>query len=383
MRKRRSDLAIGATRTLLLLAPSAGFGGGIERVADSIQAAWSGPVVRVDLYRPHEVAVPEGHIGAKVRFAWRAAAAAIRSRPDGIICVHVNFLPIAMLLRRGLGSRVGIVGHGVEVWSPFPWYLRRLIARCDWRLAVSSFTASWMAYRAGIEKDRVQVVPLPINASLAALPESAREPIPVPEDGVVRLLTVTRLVREHRFKGYFDVADALPPILARRPQVRWVVVGHGDDLPAIRERCRELGIDRAVEFTGRIDDQRLAELYRQADLFVLPSVAEPEATPPMGEGFGLVFAEAGAFGLPAIGSSAGGGSLEIVLDQETGVTVPPYDSQALIDAILELVDDVDLRRRLGEGARRRVLCRHMPHHFAAALERICSAHPRSDSGQAS
>lgn len=340
-------------------------------MGSAAEGSWSGPVERVNLYLPDEVAAPEGNPLAKVRFVGRALTCAWRQRPDVVLALHVNFLPVALAIRFLVGARVAMFGIGVEVWAPFPWWTRRLIARCDSLLAISHFTADWMARRAGMDASRIQVVPLPIEEGLVSEAFEPSEPVSPSEAPHVCLLTVTRLVPEHRFKGCFEIADALSTVLARRPTVRWVLVGHGGDLPVIRERCRALGIDHAVEFTDRISDEQLAERYRRADIFLLPSIADPEADPPVGEGFGLVYAEAGAFGLPSIASSVGGGSLEIVKDGETGLTVPPRSADALVDAILRLVDDGGLRRRLGENARERVKSRHLPSHFSDALQRAC------------
>lgn len=359
-------------RRLLLLAPSTGFGGGIERVAAAVEANWHGPVDRIDLYQPDEVTQPEGNLRAKFRFTRRVLVTVASRRVDALIAVHVNFLPVAVsfaLLRR---IPVGVVAHGVEVWSPFSWWMRWLIRRCDWLLAVSSFTAAWFARRAAIDSDRVTVVPLPIDEDLSqvALGERRQTVAPDNADDLV-LLTVSRLVPENRFKGHFIIAKSMPAVLAQRPRIRWVVVGHGSDLPAIQARCRAVGIDHAVEFTGRIDDEELAEAYRRADVFVLPSSADPEARPPVGEGFGLVFAEAGAFWLPSIGSSRGGGSLDFIEHGKTGLTVPPEDAVALSDAVIRLANDPELRWRLGQAARERVMSRHLPAHFALALRDAC------------
>jgi glycosyltransferase involved in cell wall biosynthesis len=122
-----------------------------------------------------------------------------------------------------------------------------------------------------------------------------------------------------------------------------------------------------VDFLGTVEDGRLGELYQRADMLVLPSVARPDARPPEGEGFGLVFAEAGAYGVPAVASAAGGGSLDFVRHGETGLTVPPGDPGALAAAILELIEQPALRDRLGEAARRLVLERHTPARFTRAL----------------
>jgi phosphatidylinositol alpha-1,6-mannosyltransferase len=361
-----------SARKLLILAPSMGFGGGIERMGSAAEEAWAGPVGRVNLYLPDEVTVPEGNLAAKLRFTRRALRAGWRQRPDVVLALHVNFLPVAFAIRRLVGARVAVFGIGVEVWAPFSRWIRELIARCDRILAISAFTAELMAARAGIAASRITVVPLPIDERIARAAFGGADRAAVTEAEQICLITVTRLVPEHRFKGCFEIAEAMPSVLAQRSNVRWVLVGHGADLPVIRERCRELGIGHAVEITDRIDDDELADRYRQADVFVLPSTADPEADPPVGEGFGLVFAEAGAFGLPSIGSTAGGGSLEIISHGENGVNVPPHDPGALVQAILELVGNPDLRRRLGANARERVRSRHMLPHFAEALRRALS-----------
>ncbi len=127
----------------------------------------------------------------------------------------------------------------------------------------------------------------------------------------------------------------------------------------------ELGIERYVEFCGRVDDEELSRLYHATDVLVLPSVADPDATPPVGEGFGLVYAEAGAYGVPSVACEAGGGSSAFVCDGETGLTVPPDSPTALTATLKRMHADPALGRRLGEAAREQVLARHMPEHFFA------------------
>jgi hypothetical protein len=167
---------IGGTenRRLLLLAPSLGFGGGIERMAESIAANWPGPVARIDLYHPKEVAVPTGNLRAKSRFIRRALTTGARQRPAVVLALHVNFLPVALLLGALMRARVAMFGIGVEVWERFPWWTRLLIRRCGHVLAISSFTAFWMARRAGISINRIRVVPLPVDRRFADEPPTKR-----------------------------------------------------------------------------------------------------------------------------------------------------------------------------------------------------------------
>jgi phosphatidylinositol alpha-1,6-mannosyltransferase len=297
--------------------------------------------------------------------------AARREPPDVIIALHVNLLPVALLAGKPRRARVVMFGHGIEVWAPLPWWTRRFVAGCDRLLAVSSFTAEWMARRARIDVNRVKVVTLPVAQRFADEADDTGSRTQDDAPRAVELLSVCRLVPAQRSKGYFDVANALPHVLAERPAVRWRMVGHGPDLAALREHCEHLGIGHAVEIPGRVEDDVLVESYRRADVFVLPTWANPEAVPPVGEGFGLVFAEAAMFGLPLIGSTEGGGSLDLVMDGHTGLTVPPNDQEALVRAILRLVDDRDLRERLGNGARALIESRHLPSQFSAALLAAC------------
>jgi glycosyltransferase involved in cell wall biosynthesis len=93
------------------------------------------------------------------------------------------------------------------------------------------------------------------------------------------------------------------------------------------------------------NDPRLIELYRDSDVFVLPSLAET---------FGIAYVEASAAGLPVVGSRIGGVS-DIVVDDETGYTVSPGDESGLVACLTRLVGDRDLRRRLGHAARARAV----------------------------
>jgi len=349
----------------LLLSPSADFGGGIERVARALEQAWPGPVQRIDLYRRTRTSVAAGHPLVKLAFALRALAGALRLRPHIVLCLHIGQLPVATLLALAVRARLALVGHGIEVWGRLPPWERFLVRHCSTLLANSSFTAEHFARRAGVRRQDIQVVPLPVEPRFAAVLNGERAA--VDPSSPLRLLTVSRIVPEDSYKGLFAVADSLPEIVARAADARWIVVGGGEDLPRLRARCEALGVSDHVDFRVDIDDAALLEAYREADVFVLPSVADPDADPPTGEGFGIVYAEAACFGLPSVASEAGGGALDFVEDGVSGVTVPVDSRDALAEAIERLANDPDDRRRLGDAARRRVADRHLPEHFAGRL----------------
>lgn len=354
---------------LLFCAPSTGFGGGIERVATAVERHWPGSCARVDLYRSDRVAHPYGQPRVKAGFAVRCMKEALRTRPDVILCLHVGLLPVAQLAARAMRCEVALLGVGREVWGTLPTVTRRRVQACQRLLAISGFTADVLAHRAEVSRTRVDVVWLPVAAGMLEAAESklradSREPL---------LLTVSRVVREHRYKGHFTVARSLPEVLVRNPNARWVVVGDGDDIPALQAECEGLGVMHAVSFEQRVSDGRLVELYRRAQVMVMPSVTDTDRQPPVGEGFGLVYAEAAAFAVPSIASSSGGGAAELVEDMVTGLTVPPQNASALATAINTLLEDDDLRGRLGGEARNRVIGRHVPPRFAEALHHALAA----------
>lgn len=353
------------TRTpqrLLLLAPSHGFGGGIERVAAAIEGCWPGSCVRVDLYRRERCDRAAGSTLTKGGFTARALAAGLKQLPDIVLALHVGLLPVALGVALAVRARTALMGIGHEVWGDLGAHTRRMIGRCSHLLSISEFTTARLAQRSGISADRVSTVPLPVDEHIMNLAEQAR-----PRSREPILLTVSRIVANARYKGHWAIAESLPGLLANRPDARWHVVGEGDDVVALQDRCANLGVASAVRFEGLVCDERLAALYAQASTLVLPSVTAADALPPTGEGFGLVYAEAGAFGLPSIASTASGGAADFVSHGRTGLTVRPQDADGLTAAMSVLLDDGALRDRLGACARAQVHARHTSAHFASAL----------------
>lgn len=353
-------------KSVLLLSPSRGFGGGIERVGDALMEACPGAVARVDLYKAGRERRAAGDLLAKLRFTARTVRVAAVERPKQIACLHIGLLPAAHLAAIMTRAPVILVAHGTEVWAPMARFQRRLVRRCSRLIAFSDFTAEWLTRRAGVARAHATIVPLGIAPRLAQ--EAAGYVAGPSQEGIV--VTVGRIMRDHRYKGHHSIAAAWPRVLEERPDARWVIIGDGDDVGALKERCHRLKIDHAVTFRPRVSDVDLAATYRTATALVLPSKADVHARPPTGEGFGLVYAEAAAFGVPSVAAEMSGGAAEIVENLKTGLTVNPDDSRELANAILVLLNDDDLCRRLGAEARRKVLARHLPEHFAARLREL-------------
>jgi phosphatidylinositol alpha-1,6-mannosyltransferase len=164
------------------------------------------------------------------------------------------------------------------------------------------------------------------------------------------LLTLGRLSAQERYKGVDTVISALPAALREAGPLHYVVAGEGDDVPRLRALAEERGVAARVTFAGRVKREELPALYRESDIYVMPSVAEQRPGGWAGEGFGIVYIEAAAFGLPVIAGS-GGGAPETVRDRITGYVVDGRDVSAVARAIARLAADHELRLRFGAAGR--------------------------------
>ena len=155
------------------------------------------------------------------------------------------------------------------------------------------------------------------------------------------LLTVSRLVE---YKGIQRVIEAMPRILAKVPDARYVIVGDGDYRGHLISLAKASPARDAITFTGAVTDSEKFDYYNSCDVFVMPSEEE---------GFGIVFLEANAFGKPVIGGDVMGVP-EAIVDGVTGFLVDPHDVDAIANRVIHLLKDPDEARRLGENGRRRV-----------------------------
>lgn len=148
---------------------------------------------------------------------------------------------------------------------------------------------------------------------------------------------IGRLVRE---KGLDTLLESVPQVLEKYPRSRFVIAGKGPEKERLEHKARELGVDERVSFIGFIDDPTRNSLYRVADAAVFPSYYEP---------FGIVALEAMAAQTPLIATDIGGFA-EIVRHEENGLLTLPGNSQSLASAILRLLFDPQLARRLKQQA---------------------------------
>lgn len=164
---------------------------------------------------------------------------------------------------------------------------------------------------------------------------TAAQSTPKKNSEQLTLLTVARLVSR---KGHIKVLDALRQV----ENVNYLIVGDGPERAAIEQAITERRLQERVQLIRHADDNQLVELYRSADIFVLPT----SKTLTDREGFGIVYLEAQLFGLPVIATRHPGVD-EAIKDGETGLLIEDTP-QALVDALRRLINDTSLRQRLGK-----------------------------------
>ena len=150
-------------------------------------------------------------------------------------------------------------------------------------------------------------------------------------------------------KGIDTVLKALPPLLDQTPGLQYWIVGTGPARSSLEQLAQELQLVHAVRFMDSISVSELPAVYQEATIFVMTSRTEYHAGSV--EGFGIVYLEASASGLPVVAARSGGAA-EAVIENETGLLVPPDDPQALAQALTRLLNDAALRQRLGSAGRR-------------------------------
>ncbi len=244
--------------------------------------------------------------------------------------------------------------HGVHEWHEkgairgqiMDAVMPRILSRMDAVLSVSESAANELI-RHGVNPERVRVVPNGINTS-RFYPGQTRDrkqflATQFPQDNPAKnYFVIGSAGNLRKLKGYEDLVEAMPQIIAATPNARCLVWGEGPERKPLIARTQELGLSHAISFCGHADamEKRLPML----DLYVQPSRLES---------FGMAAAEAMACGVPVVVSDTGG-LKELVQDRVNGQIFPAGDAAALADHVLNLAGDEATRARLGQAGRQRI-----------------------------
>jgi len=210
--------------------------------------------------------------------------------------------------------------------------------RADALVAISAHTQQ-LAVAAGADRARVRLISAGVDIPSPRRADPAERPT---------VVTVARL--EQSYKGHDILIRALALIRERVPDVEWLVVGDGSLRHPLERMTAEAGVSGAVRFLGAVADAERDAALERAHVFAMPSRLPPGGVG--GEGFGIVYLEAAARGLPVVAGNVGG-ALDAVVHGETGLLVEPEDPAAVADAISTLLLEPQRARALGAGGMRR------------------------------
>lgn len=265
-----------------------------------------------------------------------------------------------------LGVKVAVLAHGMEFpANPSPGKRSRIakaLAKAHVIIANSAYTAALVKPYLSDGDARLRVINPPIGpqaeptpAALSGIGEviAGRSPV---------LLTLARL--EPR-KGVDMVIRVLPEILKSHPKAVYVVAGSGEDRARLEQLATDIGVAGSVHFVGPVDGKAKAALFASADAFVMPTRREGNSV----EGFGIVFVEAGWYGLPALAGREGG-AVDAVRDEATGLLCDAMDQGDVLRQIERLLSDGELKRRLGAAASHRA---RGPAQWTTALNQFLDA----------
>ncbi len=312
----------------------------------------------------------KGFEGNKIRFLVESIVEGLRS--DIVILGHINLSPVGLAIKKMNGrTKIFLIAHGIDVWRNLSKLKKWIINNSDMILSVSNFTKRKIIENNNVPHDKILIFPNTIDPyfkipSNTLKPEYLLKRYKLTKETKV-ILTVARLSSSERYKGYDKIIQVLPEVIKEIPEVKYLLVGKGDgeEMERLKEIIKNLNLVEYVVLAGYVPDEELTDHYLLSDVFVMPSKKE---------GFGIVFLEAMACGIPVIAGNKDG-SVDALMNGELGTLVDPDNIQEISRAIIKaLKGEVDKRYIDKDYLRNRVIETFGYEKFKTKLEEILKAY---------
>ncbi|WP_018611022.1 glycosyltransferase family 4 protein [Segetibacter koreensis] len=249
---------------------------------------------------------------------------------DTVVLSHIHLSSIAWIAKKLFPTkRIILVAHGIEVWGKLSTVQKSLLQKADTILAVSTFTKQKIVDVHGIHPDKICIFSNTIDPYFA-YPAVFEKPLYLVERYGIQpnepvIFTLTRLSHSEKHKGYDLIMKVIPRLKQHFPEVKYILSGKYDTvekqrLEALKE---ENQLHQNLLLTGFIEEKEIVDHFLLADVFIMPSRKE---------GFGIVFIEAMACGLPVIAGNKDG-SVDALQQGELGQLVDPGDETAILQAL--------------------------------------------------
>ncbi|MEM6821199.1 MAG: glycosyltransferase [Verrucomicrobiota bacterium] len=301
--------------------------GGVQRFSKTLICETK-EILGADRVRPIQFRPNFGFIG-KLMFTVQCFLQILIWRPDVIIITHLHLARLYSILKR-FKIKYRIILHGIEGWNLKHSKDIHALTHAERIYCVSNYTREKLCTQLPDLREKVSIFPNHITSHLDQRRLESSSSVAHAITGSPIILSVSRLSKSEAYKGHREFISILPKLIEDFPKLRYIIVGEGDDLPALRELTKSKNLQKFVEFTGYLDDIALNNIYKEADLFALPGY---------GEGFGIVYLEAALNGLPSLGSIHDG-SGDALHNGELGVLTDPKDPVRLESDTRRLIEEV-------------------------------------------
>ncbi len=253
----------------------------------------------------------------------------ILQRPNLVISTHVNYAIACYFLKLISGTPYWVIAHGLEVWDIQSNFTKLALRNANKVISVSNYTCKRLLQEQNIDPEKIAILPNTFDASkfqIRPKPSYLLERYNLnPEQPVI--LTVTRMGRMAKYKGYDQILHALVKVRQNIPHVHYILAGKGDDRPRVEALVNSLNLQDCVTIAGFVPDEELGDYYNLCDVFTMPSI---------GEGFGIVYLEALACGKPVLAGNQDG-SVDPLAEGKLGCLVDPNNVEEIADNLVQIL----------------------------------------------
>jgi phosphatidylinositol alpha-1,6-mannosyltransferase len=272
----------------------------------------------------------------------------IRQRIDVVLCGHVTVGIVGLTLKRLHSKPYVIYTYAMELVNKSS-LTTLVLQKADRVIVISEYTKKLVACF-GVPISRITKINPGIDYKIKGDLDVGAFKKSYGLTGKKILLSVSRL--QELYKGHDYVIKSLPLIKAKVPEAHYVIVGEGWLKSYYQKLAENLGIIDDISFAGRVPDKELRKWYQICDVFVM--VSRDSTIDGGTEGFGIVYLEANAYGKPVVGGRAGGVT-DAIIDNVIGLLVNPENKIEITEAIVKLLANPELAKKLGQQGRKRVL----------------------------
>jgi phosphatidylinositol alpha-1,6-mannosyltransferase len=261
-------------------------------------------------------------------------------------------LPLSFILSRIFNKKLITIAYGLDFLVKYRLSLKTYYFRnADKIIIITNQTKKIIKETHHLKDERLEVIYVGIDLKTLELEDSKedlRSEFKIPKREFV-ILSVGRHVPRKNFqlviKALYEIKELTPTI-----NIHYYLIGEGPETENLKNLTKKLNLEKIITFLGLCDIKTRNKFYKLSDLFIMPSITEKNDI----EGFGIVFLEANYYKVPVIGTKTGG-IVEAIVDGKTGFLIGQNNLDELVEKILVIYENEDLRKQMGKIGHQRVV----------------------------